>query len=193
MFQVHSPLNLKHPHDVVIFMRQDARVNYLKKLEVCGFHFDSSLCKYVFCHCMFIFGFQPFRLILICAEKIHQYLCSLGGRAPWHYFIHCLELLVMNSSPFLVFTSPHCLSLSLLSRSSLWHRRFILRRMRTETQGWSRDTTKRTQTVSWLRYHWETWTCMMALISLWKAKTSGKPSSIKHAPSQCCCYRHSVF
>uniref|UniRef100_A0A671Y4X5 Tetratricopeptide repeat domain 17 n=1 Tax=Sparus aurata TaxID=8175 RepID=A0A671Y4X5_SPAAU len=31
--QVHSPLNLKHPHDVVIFMRQDARVNYLKKLE----------------------------------------------------------------------------------------------------------------------------------------------------------------
>ncbi|CAF99942.1 unnamed protein product, partial [Tetraodon nigroviridis] len=31
--QVHSPLNLKHPHDVVIFMRQDGRVNYLKKLE----------------------------------------------------------------------------------------------------------------------------------------------------------------
>ncbi|TKS69523.1 Tetratricopeptide repeat protein 17 [Collichthys lucidus] len=31
--QVHSPLNLKHPHDVVIFMRQDTRVNYLKKLE----------------------------------------------------------------------------------------------------------------------------------------------------------------
>ncbi|XP_068613276.1 tetratricopeptide repeat protein 17 [Brachionichthys hirsutus] len=31
--QVHSPLNLKHPHDVVIFMRQDARVDYLKKLE----------------------------------------------------------------------------------------------------------------------------------------------------------------
>lgn len=48
MFQVHSPLNLKHPHDVVIFMRQDARVNYLKKLEVCGFHFDCVLCKYVF-------------------------------------------------------------------------------------------------------------------------------------------------
>lgn len=37
--QVHSPLNLKHPHDVVIFMRQDARVNYLKKLEVCQLHF----------------------------------------------------------------------------------------------------------------------------------------------------------
>lgn len=35
VFQVHSPLNLKHPHDVVIFMRQDTRVNYLKKLEVC--------------------------------------------------------------------------------------------------------------------------------------------------------------
>uniref|UniRef100_A0A8D3A946 Tetratricopeptide repeat domain 17 n=1 Tax=Scophthalmus maximus TaxID=52904 RepID=A0A8D3A946_SCOMX len=31
--QVDSPLNLKHPHDVVIFMRQEARVNYLKKLE----------------------------------------------------------------------------------------------------------------------------------------------------------------
>lgn len=36
LFQVHSPLNLRHPHDVVIFMRQDARVNYLKKLEVSG-------------------------------------------------------------------------------------------------------------------------------------------------------------
>lgn len=83
-----------------------------------------------------------------------------------------------------MFTSPHSLSRSLLNRSSLWHRRFILRRMRTETQGWSRDTTKRIQTVSWLRYHWETWTCMMALISLWKAKTSGKPSSIKHAPAR---------
>ncbi|KAM8876529.1 tetratricopeptide repeat protein 17 [Synchiropus picturatus] len=31
--QVDSPLNLKHPHDVVIFMRQEARVNYLRKLE----------------------------------------------------------------------------------------------------------------------------------------------------------------
>uniref|UniRef100_A0AAQ6I9N9 Tetratricopeptide repeat domain 17 n=1 Tax=Anabas testudineus TaxID=64144 RepID=A0AAQ6I9N9_ANATE len=31
--QVDSPLNLKHPHDVVIFMRQETRVNYLKKLE----------------------------------------------------------------------------------------------------------------------------------------------------------------
>ncbi|XP_056268317.1 tetratricopeptide repeat protein 17 isoform X2 [Pseudoliparis swirei] len=31
--QVDSPLNLKHPHDVVIFMRQEARVDYLKKLE----------------------------------------------------------------------------------------------------------------------------------------------------------------
>uniref|UniRef100_A0A8C6W0P8 Tetratricopeptide repeat domain 17 n=1 Tax=Nothobranchius furzeri TaxID=105023 RepID=A0A8C6W0P8_NOTFU len=31
--QVDSPLNLKHPHDVVIFMRQEMRVNYLKKLE----------------------------------------------------------------------------------------------------------------------------------------------------------------
>eukprot|EP00064_Thunnus_orientalis_P010540 superscaffoldBa00001440_g10566 len=30
---VDSPLNLKHPHDVVIFMRQETRVNYLKKLE----------------------------------------------------------------------------------------------------------------------------------------------------------------
>lgn len=47
LFQVHSPLNLKHPHDVVIFMRQDARVNYLKKLEVCGFHFVSVMCNYV--------------------------------------------------------------------------------------------------------------------------------------------------
>lgn len=36
LFKVHSPLNLKHPHDVVIFMRQDGRVNYLKKLEVCS-------------------------------------------------------------------------------------------------------------------------------------------------------------
>ncbi|KAJ4947433.1 hypothetical protein JOQ06_009468 [Pogonophryne albipinna] len=31
--QVDSPLNLKHPLDVVIFMRQETRVNYLKKLE----------------------------------------------------------------------------------------------------------------------------------------------------------------
>uniref|UniRef100_A0A672G359 Tetratricopeptide repeat domain 17 n=1 Tax=Salarias fasciatus TaxID=181472 RepID=A0A672G359_SALFA len=31
--QVDSPLNLKHPHDVVIFMRQETRVNYLKRLE----------------------------------------------------------------------------------------------------------------------------------------------------------------
>ncbi|KAL2088935.1 hypothetical protein ACEWY4_015834 [Coilia grayii] len=31
--QVDSPLNLKHPHDLVIFMRQENRVNYLKKLE----------------------------------------------------------------------------------------------------------------------------------------------------------------
>ncbi|XP_061132156.1 tetratricopeptide repeat protein 17 [Syngnathus typhle] len=31
--QVDSPMNLKHPHDVVIFMRQESRVNYLKKLE----------------------------------------------------------------------------------------------------------------------------------------------------------------
>uniref|UniRef100_A0A3Q2Z695 Tetratricopeptide repeat domain 17 n=1 Tax=Hippocampus comes TaxID=109280 RepID=A0A3Q2Z695_HIPCM len=31
--QVDSPLNLKHPHDVVIFMRQESRVDYLKKLE----------------------------------------------------------------------------------------------------------------------------------------------------------------
>uniref|UniRef100_A0AAY4EQC2 Tetratricopeptide repeat domain 17 n=1 Tax=Denticeps clupeoides TaxID=299321 RepID=A0AAY4EQC2_9TELE len=31
--QVDSPLNLKHPHDLVIFMRQESRVNYLKKLE----------------------------------------------------------------------------------------------------------------------------------------------------------------
>ncbi|XP_029354893.1 tetratricopeptide repeat protein 17 [Echeneis naucrates] len=31
--QVDSSLNLKHPHDVVIFMRQETRVNYLKKLE----------------------------------------------------------------------------------------------------------------------------------------------------------------
>uniref|UniRef100_A0A3P8YYU9 Tetratricopeptide repeat domain 17 n=1 Tax=Esox lucius TaxID=8010 RepID=A0A3P8YYU9_ESOLU len=30
---VDSPLNLKHPHDLVIFMRQETRVNYLKKLE----------------------------------------------------------------------------------------------------------------------------------------------------------------
>lgn len=37
--QVDSPLNLKHPHDVVIFMRQETRVNYLKTLEVCGFLF----------------------------------------------------------------------------------------------------------------------------------------------------------
>ena len=27
-------MNLKHPHDVVIFMRQETRVNHLKKLEV---------------------------------------------------------------------------------------------------------------------------------------------------------------
>ncbi|KAL1007648.1 hypothetical protein UPYG_G00089480 [Umbra pygmaea] len=31
--QVDSPLNLKHPHDLVIFMRQETRVNYLKNLE----------------------------------------------------------------------------------------------------------------------------------------------------------------
>ncbi|XP_078405690.1 tetratricopeptide repeat protein 17 isoform X3 [Cetorhinus maximus] len=31
--QVDSPLNLKHPHDLVVFMRQEATVNYLKELE----------------------------------------------------------------------------------------------------------------------------------------------------------------
>ncbi|XP_057703725.1 tetratricopeptide repeat protein 17 isoform X2 [Corythoichthys intestinalis] len=31
--EVDSPLNLKHPDDVVIFMRQESRVSYLKKLE----------------------------------------------------------------------------------------------------------------------------------------------------------------
>ncbi len=33
-FQVDSPLNLKHPHHLVLFMQQETRVNYLKKLEV---------------------------------------------------------------------------------------------------------------------------------------------------------------
>lgn len=50
---------------------------------------------------MFIFGFQPFRLISICAEKRYQYLCSVGGRALWHHFVHCLELLVMTAVHFL--------------------------------------------------------------------------------------------
>ena len=45
LFQVDSPLNLKHPHDVVIFMRQETRVNYLKKLEVCEFHFYRVMCN----------------------------------------------------------------------------------------------------------------------------------------------------
>ncbi|XP_048477212.1 tetratricopeptide repeat protein 17-like, partial [Rhincodon typus] len=31
--QVDSPLNLKHPHDLVVFMRQEATLNYLKELE----------------------------------------------------------------------------------------------------------------------------------------------------------------
>ncbi|XP_029438101.1 tetratricopeptide repeat protein 17 isoform X1 [Rhinatrema bivittatum] len=31
--QVDSPVNLKHPHDLVILMRQEATVNYLKELE----------------------------------------------------------------------------------------------------------------------------------------------------------------
>uniref|UniRef100_A0A8C0XXV5 Tetratricopeptide repeat protein 17 n=1 Tax=Cyprinus carpio carpio TaxID=630221 RepID=A0A8C0XXV5_CYPCA len=31
--QVDSPLNLKHPHHLVLFMQQETRVNYLKKLE----------------------------------------------------------------------------------------------------------------------------------------------------------------
>ncbi|NP_001363456.1 tetratricopeptide repeat protein 17 isoform 5 precursor [Homo sapiens] len=31
--QVDSPMNLKHPHDLVILMRQEATVNYLKELE----------------------------------------------------------------------------------------------------------------------------------------------------------------
>ncbi|XP_043939333.1 tetratricopeptide repeat protein 17 isoform X2 [Protopterus annectens] len=31
--QVDSPVNLKHPHDLVIFMRQETTVNYLKELE----------------------------------------------------------------------------------------------------------------------------------------------------------------
>uniref|UniRef100_A0A8C9WHZ9 Tetratricopeptide repeat domain 17 n=1 Tax=Scleropages formosus TaxID=113540 RepID=A0A8C9WHZ9_SCLFO len=33
VLQVDSPLNLKQPHDLVIFMRQESRVNYLKELE----------------------------------------------------------------------------------------------------------------------------------------------------------------
>ena len=32
--QVDSPMNLKHPHDLVILMRQETTVNYLKELEV---------------------------------------------------------------------------------------------------------------------------------------------------------------
>lgn len=32
--QVDSPLNLKHPHHLVLFMQQEIRINYLKKLEV---------------------------------------------------------------------------------------------------------------------------------------------------------------
>ncbi|XP_069761940.1 tetratricopeptide repeat protein 17 isoform X3 [Narcine bancroftii] len=31
--QVDTPLNLKHPHDLVVFMRQEATVDYLKELE----------------------------------------------------------------------------------------------------------------------------------------------------------------
>ncbi|XP_040836067.1 tetratricopeptide repeat protein 17 isoform X4 [Ochotona curzoniae] len=31
--QVDSPMNLKHPHDLVVLMRQEATVNYLKELE----------------------------------------------------------------------------------------------------------------------------------------------------------------
>ncbi|XP_066510561.1 tetratricopeptide repeat protein 17-like [Hoplias malabaricus] len=31
--QVDSPLNLKHPHHLVLFMQQEVRMNYLKKLE----------------------------------------------------------------------------------------------------------------------------------------------------------------
>ncbi|XP_007442835.1 tetratricopeptide repeat protein 17-like, partial [Python bivittatus] len=31
--QVDSPMNLKHPHDLVILMRQETTVNYLKELE----------------------------------------------------------------------------------------------------------------------------------------------------------------
>ncbi|XP_073715336.1 tetratricopeptide repeat protein 17 isoform X2 [Misgurnus anguillicaudatus] len=31
--QVDTPLNLKHPHHLVLFMQQETRVNYLKKLE----------------------------------------------------------------------------------------------------------------------------------------------------------------
>lgn len=59
VFQVDSPLNLKHPHDVVIFMRQETRVNYLKKLEVCGFSFISMMSKdavKVACSDLFEFG-----------------------------------------------------------------------------------------------------------------------------------------
>lgn len=34
ILQVDSPMNLKHPHDLVILMRQETTVNYLKELEV---------------------------------------------------------------------------------------------------------------------------------------------------------------
>lgn len=34
VLQVDSPMNLRNPHDLVILMRQETTVNYLKELEV---------------------------------------------------------------------------------------------------------------------------------------------------------------
>lgn len=41
--QVDSPMNLKHPHDLVILMRQETTVNYLKELEVRQWKCDMHL------------------------------------------------------------------------------------------------------------------------------------------------------
>ena len=46
--QVDSPMNLKHPHDLVILMRQETTVNYLKELEVRQWACDMQLKLVVF-------------------------------------------------------------------------------------------------------------------------------------------------
>lgn len=119
-------------------------------------------------HPFFYYYFDLYNFLFLCSPHRMHIKCKKKKKNTWHFYRYmvnwsavtcCYVLLVLDS---------------ISNRNSLWHRKFTQRRMRTETQGWSRDTTKKTQTVSWLRFPWVTWTYMTALISHQKEKISGK-------------------
>lgn len=62
-------MNLKHPHDLVILMRQETTVNYLKELEV----------SLVFMNCIFkkvLWGAESEYKTLIFRVKLVPIMCS---------------------------------------------------------------------------------------------------------------------